>query len=284
MTTLPKQFDVLDATMRLVILHGAEAFLQTEATKHLQGRLEAEHGEDAVRRFTFDGETAELAEVLDELRTYGLFQEHKLVIVDKADRFLRGGAKPAEDEADAARGEAALRREILEETGLEVAVERRVGDYVRSGFAPHTARVYLCRPVRGELRPSSETPLVRWFPLDAVPDTLFPWYRAPLADALAELPEPVTRHEHFDRDLIEDALLIKKQVANCKEILYQMAAGAGELRGEEMRSFTIDEAVEQILSELGPVEQKRIKNDIFRNRQHLHMGFGILCRTIKGLL
>lgn len=86
------------------------------------------------------------------------------------------------------------------------------------------------------------------------------------------------------RDLLDDALLIKKQVADCKEILYHMAAGAGELRGEEMRSFTIDEAVEQILSELGPVEQKRIKSEIFSNRQHLHMGFRTLRRTLKGLL
>jgi len=102
-----------------------------------------------------------------------------------------GNAEPGEP------GEAALRREILEETGLEIAVERHVGDYVRTGFASHTARVYRCRPLRGELRPSSETPLVRWFPPSALPDTLFPWYRAPLADALAELPEPVTRHERW---------------------------------------------------------------------------------------
>jgi 8-oxo-dGTP pyrophosphatase MutT (NUDIX family) len=110
---------------------------------------------------------------------------------------LRGWELPGGNAEPGEAGEAALRREILEETGLEVAIERHVGDYVRTGFAPHTARVYRCRPVGGELRPSRETPLVRWFPPQALPDTLFPWYRAPLADALSELPEPVTRHERW---------------------------------------------------------------------------------------
>ncbi len=38
--------------------------------------------------------------------------------------------------------------------------------------------------------------MVQWFALGAVPETLFPWYRQPLADALARHAEPVTRHEH----------------------------------------------------------------------------------------
>jgi 8-oxo-dGTP pyrophosphatase MutT (NUDIX family) len=102
-----------------------------------------------------------------------------------------GGVHPGESD------EAATRREILEETGLDVEVERRVGDYVRSGFLPHTARVFLCRPVGGTLRASSETPRVRWFDVSELPGTLFPWYRVPLEDALHGGPEPVHRHEHL---------------------------------------------------------------------------------------
>ena len=101
-----------------------------------------------------------------------------------------GGTHPGESD------EAAARREVLEETGLEVEIVRRVGDYVRSGFLPHTARVFLCRPVGGALRPSPETPRVRWFDVAALPVTLFPWYRAPLEDALHGGPEPLLRHEH----------------------------------------------------------------------------------------
>ncbi|MGI9590055.1 MAG: NUDIX domain-containing protein [Myxococcota bacterium] len=110
---------------------------------------------------------------------------------------LRGWELPGGNAEPGESGEEAIRRELREETGVEVVVEGLTGVYRRSGFRPHTARVYRCRAVGGETRPSSETPLVRWFPLDAVPGTLFPWYRAPLADALARRPEPVIREERW---------------------------------------------------------------------------------------
>ncbi len=48
----------------------------------------------------------------------------------------------------------ALLREVEEETGLRVRVERHIGDYVRTGFRPHTARVPLCSEISGAPRPS----------------------------------------------------------------------------------------------------------------------------------
>jgi 8-oxo-dGTP pyrophosphatase MutT (NUDIX family) len=104
--------------------------------------------------------------------------------------------------------EAALRREIREETGLEIEIERRVGDYVRTGFRPHTARVFACRASGGALRPSRETPVLRWLDPARPPPTLFPWYRAPLADALACLPAPVERHEHQGASAVLAGLVI----------------------------------------------------------------------------
>jgi 8-oxo-dGTP pyrophosphatase MutT (NUDIX family) len=101
------------------------------------------------------------------------------------------GGTPLAGESDTA----ALSREVREETGLEIEVLRRVGDYQRSGFRPHVARVFACRAVDGEPRPSSETPRLRWFDAAAPPPNLFPWFRTPLADALARR-EPVTRREH----------------------------------------------------------------------------------------
>jgi 8-oxo-dGTP diphosphatase len=104
------------------------------------------------------------------------------------------GGRPEPGEAH----EGALLRELREETGLDVLVEWHVGDWIRTGFRPHTARVYRCRVVGGEIQPSEETLRVAWHALDALPDTLFPWYREPLAQGLsAEGAEPVTVRERW---------------------------------------------------------------------------------------
>lgn len=80
--------------MRIVILRGPDQYLRLEYTRRLIAALRAEHGE--IGQFFFDGETAEPAAVLDELRSYGLLQEHKLVIVDNAEKFL-AASKDEED-------------------------------------------------------------------------------------------------------------------------------------------------------------------------------------------
>jgi ADP-ribose pyrophosphatase YjhB (NUDIX family) len=108
---------------------------------------------------------------------------------------LRGWELPGGRPLPGESGEAAVRREVLEETGLAVEIEAHVGDYCRTGFRPHTARVYRCRVTGGALRASAESPAVAWFDPIALPRTVFPWFRGPLADALAELPEPVVVHE-----------------------------------------------------------------------------------------
>ena len=48
--------------------------------------LESIHGE--IDRFEFDGDTDSAGDVLEELQAVGLLHNHKLVILDKADRFL----------------------------------------------------------------------------------------------------------------------------------------------------------------------------------------------------
>jgi len=92
-----------------------------------------------------------------------------------------GSLEPGECDAEA------LRREIAEEVGLVVEVGEPVGTYVRTGFRPHTARVYRCRVVSGTPAPGDEAEAVGWFSPAAPPDGVLPWCRQPLADAAAGL-------------------------------------------------------------------------------------------------
>jgi 8-oxo-dGTP diphosphatase len=109
---------------------------------------------------------------------------------------LRGWELPGGNAQRGEDAEAAVVREVREEIGLDVSIDCHTGDYVRTGFRPHTARVFTCHVIGGRLRPSHETPVVRWFDVEQVPSTLFPWYRAPLADALDPSDEVRERHEH----------------------------------------------------------------------------------------
>jgi len=104
--------------------------------------------------------------------------------------------------------EQAVCREVEEETGLRVEVRLRVGDYTRTGFRPHTARVYLCRVEGGRLRASRETPQVEWCRVDRLPHTLFPWYRQPLEDALENREAPVLRTQFQGVAAISQAVSI----------------------------------------------------------------------------
>lgn len=103
---------------------------------------------------------------------------------------------------------AALVREIREETGLRVKVERHVGDYVRTGFRPHLARVYVCRVSSGEEKTSSETLDIGWFPTGAIPPELLPWYRQPVEDGLARSQHVTQRRERQGFDSIWSAMKI----------------------------------------------------------------------------
>lgn len=109
---------------------------------------------------------------------------------------LRGWELPGGNAHAGETPEQALRREVLEETGITVETVRYVGDYVRTGFRPHRAHVWLCRPLAGMPTPSPETLRVAWHAGDALPKTLFPWYLEPIADALAKHADPVERHDH----------------------------------------------------------------------------------------
>jgi len=110
-------------------------------------------------------------------------------------RNLRGWELPGGNIARGEAPEAALCREVREETGLELTSLALAGVYRRSGFLPHRARVYRCVAADGAPRPSDETPRVAWWPIAALPPGLLPWCRQPLADALAGRAVPFERSE-----------------------------------------------------------------------------------------
>ena len=91
--------------------------------------------------------------------------------------------------------EEALEREVREETGLQIAVDRHVGAYRRTGFRPHVAQVFACRRIAGELRTSHESRALAWFHPLLLPDTVFAWYLEPIRDAYVPDAEPVERED-----------------------------------------------------------------------------------------
>ena len=79
----------ISASTRILVLHGTEQYLLRRHLQTLADALIAAHGD--IARFTLDGESVAAADVLDELRSFGLMAQHKLVVVEQAERFLARG-------------------------------------------------------------------------------------------------------------------------------------------------------------------------------------------------
>lgn len=84
---------------RICVLHGPEQWLKSRYLQDLRKALDQAHGE--TETFSFNGETASLADVLDELRSYALMQHHKIVLVDNAQDFVKEHRKVLERYAEA---------------------------------------------------------------------------------------------------------------------------------------------------------------------------------------
>jgi DNA polymerase III subunit delta len=72
----------------IVVLHGPDNFLQGEQLRALRGAIEQRTGAE-VESVRMDGPKAPLADVLDELRSFGLMQQHKIVVVTECEEFVK---------------------------------------------------------------------------------------------------------------------------------------------------------------------------------------------------
>ncbi|MFI9006850.1 NUDIX hydrolase [Actinosynnema sp. NPDC053489] len=78
--------------------------------------------------------------------------------------------------------EEGVRREVLEETGMSVRVERLTGVYknIQRGVV---ALVYRCAPLSGPGQVTDEATEVRWMTLDEVREAMSPAYAVRVTDA-----------------------------------------------------------------------------------------------------
>lgn len=103
----------------------------------------------------------------------------------------------------------AVVREVREETGLAVRIERCAGMYVRSGFFAHISTVFVCVPEDGQLRSTTlETLNAEFYPVDRLPRGLFPWHRQVIRDAVNGNSRPVARHQHLGLRTVAQSLYI----------------------------------------------------------------------------
>lgn len=119
-----------------------------------------------------------------------IFNEGNILLAHRRDIDwwnLPGGGMEAGETVDEA-----LRREVYEETGLEVEVEQLVGVYSK----PQKQEVVLafrCSILNGEPRATDETRECRYFASDALPPNTLPKHRERVEDVLLHQQNAILR-------------------------------------------------------------------------------------------
>ncbi|MEV7613273.1 NUDIX domain-containing protein [Streptomyces sp. NPDC089799] len=93
-------------------------------------------------------------------------------------------------------------REVLEETGINVSVERLTGVYKNMSRGV-VALVFLCRPISGEERTSSESTAVEWVTPREVEHSMAEVFAVRVLDALDDSAPHVRSHD--GRQLLRSA-------------------------------------------------------------------------------
>ena len=101
----------------------------------------------------------------------------------------------------------ALCREVREETGLEVKVDRLVGVYSKPQ-KQEVVLTFLCQVIGGTLQSTEETRESRYFAPDALPRNILPKHRQRIEDALLNQEAAVLRDQRSssieDQQSVED--------------------------------------------------------------------------------
>jgi 8-oxo-dGTP diphosphatase len=125
-----------------------------------------------------------------------LNDKHKILLVLRRDAriwSLPGGGREAGETF-----EQTAVREVREETGYDVKLEQLVGEYWRPQYpnGGDRMRVFKARILGGDPSKRDQESLdVRWFPLDKLPKTLWPFAREHVQDALANSKESVSKEQ-----------------------------------------------------------------------------------------
>ena len=85
-----------------------------------------------------------------------------------------------------------IQREVREETGLEVGVEKLIGVYSKPQ-KQEVVLTFLCRVTGGTLQSTEESRECRYFSPDALPVNTLPKHRQRVMDALLNQPEAILR-------------------------------------------------------------------------------------------
>jgi 8-oxo-dGTP diphosphatase len=87
----------------------------------------------------------------------------------------------------------AVVREVFEETGLNVVIERHVGTYFPINRLTYTTYVFTCSPKSGALSLGNETKKIGYFSIDQLPSPFFFLHQFWIEDAKKNLKYPIER-------------------------------------------------------------------------------------------
>lgn len=89
--------------------------------------------------------------------------------------------------------EAAVIREVFEETGLRVSIKRKIGEYTPINRLSRQTAVFECTIIDGKPSTGPETRAIDFFPVDHLPYLFFPLHQDWLDDALLQEPQVICK-------------------------------------------------------------------------------------------